>query len=123
MKQAKKNKEQSHLGKVVGEYIPISLASILFIFLIFEIIRKIYFDSTEYSQNLLYFICKISETISSDSVRNLSLLLVASIGWYFLYRRTVTADKNAEAAVESAKIAEQGLTAASGSPSTCSIMA
>ena len=54
--------------------------------------------------------------VGSDTVRNLSLLLAASIGWFFLYWRANTADLNAEAVEQSAnatrknaEIAEKGL--------------
>ena len=49
--------------------------------------------------------------IGSDTVRNLNLLLAASIGWFFLYWRSKTADLNAEAAEQSAITAEKVLTA------------
>lgn len=60
---------------------------------------------------------KVIETMGSDTVRNLSLLLAASIGWFFFYWRAKTADLNAEATEQSAKAtrknaetAEKGLT-------------
>ena len=49
--------------------------------------------------------------IGSSTVRNLNLLLAASIGWFFLYWRSKTADLNAEAAERSAITAEKVLTA------------
>ena len=68
-------------------------------------------------ENTSTILKKTAMLIASDQVRNLSLLLVASIGWYFLYRRTATAEQNTEAAQQSAQaaiknttIAEQGLT-------------
>lgn len=52
-----------------------------------------------------------------DPARNLILLIAGIIGWYFLNRRTITAEENTKAAEESTQatiknteIAEQGLT-------------
>ena len=57
------------------------------------------------------------ETIVSDGVRNLGLLLAASIGWFFLYWRAKIADQSrkadeqsAEATKKNAETAEHGLT-------------
>lgn len=44
-----------------------------------------------------------------DAMRNLILLTVGLVGWYFLYRRTKAAEEDATTAKQNAKIADQGL--------------
>lgn len=114
-----------------GQKLPLILASILFIGLVFYIfseISRIECGAVGIKQDayLIPIECergpfslkKVIETIGSDTVRNLNLLLAASIGWFFLYWRAKTADLNAEASEQSAEatrknaeIAEKGLTA------------
>ena len=47
--------------------------------------------------------------MDQDAVRNLILLTAGIFGWYFLYRRTKAAGKDAESARKNAATAEQGL--------------
>ena len=93
-----------------GELLPVLLAAFLSLALVFHIsfeIRGIMYGA----ENTSTVLKKITLVIASDKVRNLSLLLVASIGWYFLYRRTTTAEQNTKAAQQSVVTAEKGLTA------------
>lgn len=54
---------------------------------------------------------KMVETLASSKARNLSLLLIASIGWFFFYWRARIADQDAQTAKQNAKTAEKVLTA------------
>lgn len=54
---------------------------------------------------------KMVETLASGKARNLSLLLIASIGWFFFYWRARIADQDAQTAKQNAKTAEKVLTA------------
>lgn len=64
-----------------GQILPFTLASVLFVILILHI-----FDVYKVQINDL------------DVVHNLSLLLAGSIGWFFLYRRTRSAEQTTEIA-------------------------
>ena len=79
-----------------GEILPVVLASILFAALVFHI----FFETKDSSIVLTSPI----QAIISDGVRNLGLLLAASIGWFFLHWR-------ARIASQDAKTAEKVLTA------------
>ena len=96
-----------------GKRLPVSLAIFLFFALFFHIIFEVYkiipkcempppFAKCDLS---LESISKILEKtilkIGSDTARNLSLLLGASIGWFFIYRRITIADQNARSAEQS----------------------
>lgn len=111
---------QFSCGMVLPIFISIMLFAVLGSYIYFEVkeaIREvlhveIYPSTIEYDCNLLEIILKIlKETASmmgsSNTVRNLGLLLGASIGWVFLYWRTKIAKVDAEAAKQSAAIAEQ----------------
>lgn len=73
------------LGFFLGQILPFMLASVLFVILTLHI----------------FGICKVQA--ESDVVRDLGLLLAASIGWFFLYKRTRSVEQTTE-------IAERSLT-------------
>lgn len=89
--------------KNVGGRLPILLASLLFIFLVFHVSFEVWQIICEAiringSDSLLDITPMILQetalTIASDAVRNLGLLLVASIVWFFLYWRATAADQS-----------------------------
>ena len=68
-----------------GQKLPVILASLLFVILVFHVFFEVK-DSSIILKNPI-------QAIISDGVRNLGLLLAASIGWFFLYWRAKTADQ------------------------------
>ena len=91
-----------------GQKLPVVLAFILFVALVFHVFFEVK-DSSIILTNPI-------QAIISDGVRNLGLLLAASIGWFFFYWRAKTTDLNVEAAEQSAEatrknaeLAEKGL--------------
>ena len=107
-----------------GQKLPLILASTLFVVLVFhisfevwELVCEAIRTDVSLSEITLTILKQTIQKIGSDAVRNLSLLLAASIGWFFLYWRAKTTDLNAEAAEKSAEAArkntetaEKGLT-------------
>ena len=91
-----------------GQKLPVVLAFILFVALVFHLFFEV--------KDSLIILKNPIQAVISDGVRNLGLLLAASIGWFFLYWRAKTTDLNVEAAEQSAEatrknaeLAEKGL--------------
>ena len=91
-----------------GQKLPVVLAFILFVALVFHVFFEVK-DSSIILKDPL-------QAIISDEVRNLGLLLAASIGWHFLARRTKAAEReaniseqNTETSKQNTKIPEQNI--------------
>lgn len=107
-----------------GQKLPSILASASFVVLLFHVSFEMWGvvceeirTSNSLSEIILTILKQMIQEIGSDTVRNLSLLLAASISWFFFYWRAKTADLNTEAAEKSAEAtrknaetAEKGLT-------------
>lgn len=103
-----------------GQKLPVILASLLFLTLVIHILFEVSGTFCEaisikceghraimecgrdsFWKILLKIVKKTTETIVSDGVRNLGLLLAASIGWFFLYWRARSADQDSKTAKKS----------------------
>ena len=111
-----------------GQKLPVLLVFILFVALVVHILFEVSGTVCEaisikceghrtamkcgrdsFWEIFLKIVKKTTEVIVSDDVRNLGLLLAASIGWFFLYWRAKTADLNAEATEQSVTADKQSL--------------
>lgn len=105
-------------GNFFGQKLPVMLASMLFVVLIFRIsfeMWEVLCEAIHTSGNvslleiILIVLKKTVQIMTSDSMRNLGLLLAASIGWYFLSRRTNVAEREAIVSEQNIKITEQNI--------------
>lgn len=98
---------------------PVISAWVLFVILVVYILFNVWertckticniSDNFSSSEIALIVMKKTVQTIASDGGRNLGLLLAASIGWYFLARRTHAAEREARNSEQNIKISEQNI--------------